>query len=123
MKTNIDLNNKTILVTGASSGIGRQIAISCAAHGACVVLTARREEALRETLRSLEGEGHRYICADLTRSEELEALAAQVPGLDGIVHCAGMSERVPAKLISKDHIERLMGLNFTAPVLLQTERT
>ena len=115
------MKGKTILVTGASSGIGRAIAIHCAARGARVVLTARREEALQETLRSLEGKGHQYLCADLTKSGELEALAAQAPEFDGIVHCAGMSERVPVKLISKDHIERLMGLNFTAPVLLQTE--
>ena len=115
------MRDKTILVTGASSGIGRQVAIRCAARGARLVLTARREEALQETLRSLKGEGHLYIPADLTKSGELEALAAQVPELDGIVHCAGMSERVPVKLISKDHIERLMGLNFNATVLLQTE--
>ena len=114
------LCGKTVLVTGASSGIGRQAAVSCAERGAAVVVTARREEALRETLGALPGEGHQLICADLTRAEDLDALVSRLPALDGVVHCAGVSTRMPCKLITEEHIRQVMDINFTAQVLLQT---
>ena len=114
------LCGKTILVTGASSGIGRQAAISCAERGAVVCITARRKEALLQTLEALPGEGHTLICADLTKAEDREALVDQLPTLDGVVHCAGVSSRVPCKLITEEHIQQLMDINFTAQVLLQT---
>lgn len=113
------LRGKTILVTGASSGIGRQIAISCAGQGATVILTARREDALREGLSLLRGEGHRCICADLLKEEERFMLADSLPLLDGVVHCAGVGARVPCKMIGKEHVDSVMEINFTAPVLLQ----
>ena len=62
----IDLTGRTILVTGASSGIGKQIAITLSGLGAKLVLVARREEKLQETLQMLEGLGHTYYCADLS---------------------------------------------------------
>ena len=58
MNNPFSLSGKTILVTGASAGIGRGIAIACAGMGALVVLTARNAERLQETLSMLEGEGH-----------------------------------------------------------------
>ena len=115
------LAGRTILVTGASSGIGRQIAISCAGRGANVWVTARREDALRETVQSMPGKGHQFVCADLTAQDDIERLVSRIPVLDGIVHCAGTSERRPCKMITKEHIRQLMDTNFTAPVLLQTE--
>lgn len=114
------LCGKTVLVTGASSGIGRQAAVSCAERGAAVVVTARREETLRQTLGALPGEGHQLIRADLTRAEDRDALVSRLPALDGVVHCAGVSTRMPCKMITEEHILQVMDVNFTAQVLLQT---
>ena len=60
------LEGKTILVTGASSGIGRQCAIDCSKMGAQVILVARNEERLAETLAQMDGEGHLSVAFDLT---------------------------------------------------------
>ena len=68
------LAGKTILVTGASSGIGKETAISCSKMGAKVIITARNEERLEETFQALEGESHKKIIADLTRTEDPELL-------------------------------------------------
>ena len=116
----LSLQGKTILVTGASSGIGREIAIACAGNGAYVILAARREEALRQTLQAMDGTGYRYICADLTKAEDRDRLVEEVPVLDGVVHCAGISVRTPCKMISEEHIRQVMDINFSAQVLLQT---
>ena len=110
---------KTILITGASSGIGRAIAIACSKTGAQVVLTARNIERLRETFALLEGEGHLVIPADLTDSTQRQALAEQMPVLNGVVHCAGIGSRVLCKMLEADDVQHVMEANFNAPVLLQ----
>ena len=115
------LKGKTILVTGASSGIGRAIAIACAKAGAFVVLNGRNVSRLEETLSQLSGEGHIVIPADLTITEQRSALAEQVPVLDGVVHCAGIGSRVLCKMLEEQDVSRVMQANFEAPVLLQAE--
>ena len=70
------LENKTILVTGASSGIGQAIAIACAKMGATVVATARNEARLQGTLQQMPKGNHALVSADLTKEDEIEALAA-----------------------------------------------
>lgn len=115
------LEGKTVLVTGASSGIGRAIAIACAEVGASVVLNGRNQERLKVTLDALSGEGHIVIPADLTVTEQRQALAEQVPVLDGVVHCAGIGSRVLCKMLEEQDVSRVMQANFEAPVLLQAE--
>ena len=115
------LEGKTILVTGASAGIGRGIAIACAGMGAKVILTARNQERLQETLSQMEGEGHLIIPADLTNDTERNHLVAEVPALDGVVQCAGVMNRVPGKSISKEDIDSVFLPNVEAPMLLQAE--
>ncbi|RXU21371.1 3-oxoacyl-ACP reductase, partial [Pseudomonas syringae] len=83
------LDGKTILVTGASSGIGRQIAVSCARRGARLVITGRDAERLQETYNLLNGQGHLQVLADLTEAEGRERLVQGISSLDGLVHCAG----------------------------------
>lgn len=115
------LEGHTILVTGASSGIGRGIAVACAEMGANVVLTARNSERLQETLSLMQGEGHIIISADLTDDSQRRQLVDSLPILDGIVHCAGVGSRVPCKNIEQADIDHVLQPNFIAPVLLQTE--
>jgi NAD(P)-dependent dehydrogenase (short-subunit alcohol dehydrogenase family) len=120
MNNPFTLSGKTILVTGASAGIGRGIAIACAGMGAQVILTARNIERLQETLTQLEGEGHTYIAADLTNEAERIALVEQLPILDGVVQCAGVGNRVPCKMLVQEDLDRVMKPNTEAPMLLQS---
>lgn len=113
------LQGKTILVTGASSGIGKAIAISCAKMGAMVVITARNEERLKATLAEMP-KGGTYFKADLINQDEVKHLVQELPKLDGLVQCAGVGSRVLCKQISKENIEEVMLPNFQAPVLLQS---
>lgn len=115
------LEGKTILVTGASSGIGRGIAVTCSKMGAIIVLGGRNEARLNETLSTLEGDGHVLAVADMTHKEELEKMVDVLPNLDGIVHCAGIGQRILCKQLQETDVDNVMDMNFKAPVLLQTE--
>ena len=117
----VSLTGKTILVTGASSGIGKGIALLCAKMGAQCVITARNEIKLGETLQILEGSRHELISADLTDFKNLENVVNKMPKLDGIVHCAGIGQRKMAKLLDEEDIDEVMNINLKAPVMLQTE--
>ena len=112
------LESKTILVTGASSGIGRAIAVECSKMGAKVVVSGRNEERLNETFNQLEGNEHLKICADLSNDEELRKLVDFVPSLTGLVNCAGVADYFPYPFINKDKINKTFDVNFFAPALL-----
>lgn len=112
------LEGKTVLVTGASSGIGRSTAIECSKMGATVILTARNEERLQETLSQMEGDGHQYIVADLLQTEDLERIVATVPALDGVVLCAGKGLTLPFNFSSRDKFDSIFEVNFFSPVEL-----
>ena len=112
------LTGKTILVTGASSGIGRATAIECAKLGAKVVITARNEDRLKETLDTLEGEGHQMICFDLSETEKLNYFVASLPPVQGFVSNAGTTIIAPIKFIKEDSLEGLLQVNTVSPILL-----
>ncbi len=112
------LIGKTILITGASSGIGRATAIECSKLGAKCVVTARRKEALEETLSMLEGNGHSFIEADLSVMDGVEKIISDVPALDGFVSNAGMNKYVPIQFIKEKSFSELMNVNAVSPVLL-----
>lgn len=114
------LKGKQILVTGASSGIGKAIAIACAKMGATVIVTGRNVERLNETLSQMPMGDHKAISADLTKAEDIEKLVAELPKLDGLVQCAGVGSRVPCKNIAKEDLEHVFMPNVEAPILLQT---
>lgn len=114
------LVGKVILVTGSSSGIGRGIAIACSKMGASVVITGRNQAKLQQTLSEMEGETHQMAIADLTKEENIRMLVESLPKLDGIVHCAGMVQRMLAKQVSEQDVDMMMDINFKAPVLLQS---
>ena len=112
------LEGKTILVTGASSGIGKATALECAKMGAKLVITGRDETRLNEVYNSLEGEGHTQIIADLSIDEDIQRLAKEVPVLNGCVNNAGYNIMSVIQFIKKDDLERIMNVNLTAPIIL-----
>ena len=119
MENPFSLAGKTILVTGASSGIGRATAELCARMGASVIITGRNPERLRQTYDSLQGNGHLQIVADLATSEQRDRLLQAVPALDGVAYCAGIGHRKPSKYLTEEDVLRVMSVNFNAVVLLQ----
>ena len=112
------LAGKTILITGASSGIGQSVAVECSRMGACVIITGRDRERLQQTFSMLSGEGHRQFVADLTHAEEIEKLVDFCPDLDGISHNAGIAKIVLVKFISREYLENILNTNAVAPILL-----
>lgn len=118
MNNPFSLVGKCILVTGASSGIGRGIAIACAQMGATLVINGRNEERLNETLSMLAGEGHTTIVADLSVQEGIDALVMQCPAINGLVHCAGISAICGVKYLDRNLMEEIVGINEFAPILL-----
>jgi NAD(P)-dependent dehydrogenase (short-subunit alcohol dehydrogenase family) len=112
------LEGKTILVTGASSGIGRGIAVECSKMGAKVVLTGRNLERLNETHSLLEGEPHLVFPADLSKQDEIEKLVESVPVVNGCVHSAGIPKICAVKFIDRNTIEDILNVNTIAPILL-----
>lgn len=111
------LKGKTILVTGASSGIGQATAVECAQMGAEVVITGRDTERLQATA-DLVGNLKAQIAADLTNQEDVERLVAALPLLDGAVLCAGNSTTLPLQFGSREKFDEMFNVNFFAPVEL-----
>ena len=101
------LEGKTVLVTGASSGIGRATAIECSKLGAKVVITARHEERLKETLSALEGDGHQLILCEMTSDDDLTTLVETVPVLDGLVCNAGINKLVPIRQLKAEDLNHI----------------
>lgn len=118
MMNPFSLEGKTILVTGASSGIGRGIAIECSKMGAKVVLNGRNEERLNETLDMMDGEGHHLIIADISSQDEIDKLVAESPVLDGCVLCAGIPQVCPVKHFKRQDIEDIFSVNTFAPIMI-----
>ena len=112
------LHGKTILVTGASSGLGQQIAISCAQRGAKVIATGRDTTRLQETFSQLAGDGHQQIPAELTDANAREALVSAIPKIDGLVHCAGKQMLSPIRQLREALMNEMYAIHFLAPVML-----
>lgn len=113
------LEGKRLLITGASSGIGRAMAVECSKAGASIVLTARNEERLKETLAMMAPGNHTIQTADMMLEDEVVNLAKSIPEkLDGVVLCAGINDKLIVKMISNPDIEKMVSTNFTGPVRL-----
>jgi len=119
----LDLTGKRVLVTGASSGIGRATAVSLARLGARVIASGRRADALAETVGMLQGQDHVSAPFDLA---EVDAIPAWVKGLadaagtplDGIVHAAGLSTAIPVRILGRKRIDDVMTPNVYASLAL-----
>lgn len=116
----MDLTGKVILVTGASSGIGRAIAIECSKLGAICILTARNMERLQETLSSMEGEGHSIIPADLTDSDAVASLVEQLPKLDGVSLSAGITKTILCQYVKMEEVRGLFDICYFSVVELMS---
>lgn len=110
------LEGKKILVTGASSGIGRGICIDTAKMGAVVHLVARNEQRLNETLSQMESDGHQMYSVDLCDKDALIAMVDSLPVLDGVVLCAGIIKTMPVKNISEVALEEIFNTNIIADI-------
>jgi len=112
------LEGKTVLITGASSGIGRASAIECSKLGAQVVLTGRKDNELNKTLSLMDGSNHIILRADLTKDEDVAGLVSQLPELDGLVCNAGITKRIPIKFIKRDDLYSVFDTNVFSGILL-----
>ncbi len=118
----LDFSSKVILVTGASSGLGRATAILLSQSGAKLALLGRRAEALEETLQLLTGEGHRIYPFDLHDTANIEnivkMIASDMLSVDALVHAAGVHATLPIKMLSGDNIGDLFEINVFSFMLL-----
>ena len=117
MNNPFSLENKIILVTGASSGIGKATAIECSKMGAKIIITGRDLKRLQETYGELEGEGHSIFQADLIIKEEFDALFNSISKLDGVVHSAGIARHLLFNFLKENQFNEMMDINFRIPTL------
>ena len=112
----LDLSNKKILITGASSGIGRATAIYLSKLGAKIVATGRNEDNLKATLNALDGEGHIYIPFDLLNLNEIELLIKKSVDdgkkLDGLIHSAGVPFVMPLRSLTPELMKKCYDSDF-----------
>jgi len=118
MNNPFTIEGKTILVTGATSGIGKATALTCAGLGAKVLAVGRNQERLDSLMLELEGDGHLAINADLTDEAQVQALLESVPAVDGVACCAGVAEMKPFAFVTEEDVERVFKVNCFAPVML-----
>ena len=108
----MNLHGQRILITGASSGIGRACAICAAELGANVILTGRRTDALEATLDRCVGSGHSIISGDIASSDFISELATRTGKIDGLVHAAGVGPMCPVGMLTDKHIDSVMRTNY-----------
>ena len=118
MDNPMNLCQKTILISGASSGIGKEIAEQISRLGAKVILLARNEEKLKELENNLEGEGHQIYVFDLSKLDEIEAIVKTIVKengpLDGYVHSAGIGSTRPLHMLKPLKLQEVMNVNFNS---------
>ena len=115
------LEDKTILVTGASSGIGRSITIECSKMGAKLIITARNKERLEETLALMEGERHLLYAGDITDPSFRKNVVKEMPVCNGLVLCAGISGHSLFAFLKEEEVKEMFDVNFNSPLFLTKE--
>lgn len=112
------LQGKTILVTGASSGIGRVIAIECSKMGATIILVGRNEERLLNVYNSLEGNNNQFFVLDINNFEHVKEMISKLPSVNGIVHSAGINQKMPLKFINSEKLQEIFNVNVYSSLFL-----
>lgn len=116
------LKDKVILITGASSGIGKQTAIFFSQQGAKVIITGRNQNRLSDTLSQLQGDKHFSLCSNLGSADDVEqfikSVTTQIGPLDGVVHCAGVQRTLPLKVLKEDHFDEIFNANVKSAQFL-----
>ena len=107
------LDGKIVLVTGASSGIGATTALACAKYGATVFITGRNSEKLSSVYSQIRGGSP---SCDMCNPKDVEKLCKELPALDGIAFCAGITRTIPVKRIKKSDIDDILTTNLTSPI-------
>lgn len=116
MKNIFSLQNKTIIVTGASSGIGKQIAITLSELGACIIAVGRNEKRLQETLDLLSGQAHKIVSLDLTDEFKIKTFVSELSSVDGVIFAAGVAEFLPIKFINVKKILYILNINLISVI-------
>jgi NAD(P)-dependent dehydrogenase (short-subunit alcohol dehydrogenase family) len=118
----LSLSGRRILVTGASSGIGRETAGLLSRLGARVVLVGRSHERLQQAAALMHGSGHRQEAFDLEQCEEIPAwlrtIVSEFGLLHGLVHSAGITLDVPLRVLRAEQVDRVMRINVGAALAL-----
>jgi NAD(P)-dependent dehydrogenase (short-subunit alcohol dehydrogenase family) len=112
------LEGKTVLVTGASSGIGQATAVECSKMGARLIITGRDDNRLSSTFSLLQGDGHQQTLAELTDANQVQALLEHVYEIDGLVLCAGKGMTAPFTFCTREKFDDVFSVNYFAPVEL-----
>jgi len=114
----IDLTGKNVIITGASSGIGRANAILCSKLGAKIALVGRDEGKLEETLSKMEGEGHLLFAVDITDFGKIDGLVSEIVAkngkINGFIHSAGMEMTRPLKILKQENLQDVFAVNVFA---------
>ncbi len=118
MNNPFSLVGKTILITGASSGIGKATAIECSKLGARVIITARNEQRLSETYKLLEGDGHTMLLADISETSQIEELVSKLPVIDGVACNAGIANTQLVNFYKEVEIENVFKTNTFSMMML-----
>jgi NAD(P)-dependent dehydrogenase (short-subunit alcohol dehydrogenase family) len=115
-----ELNGKHLLITGASSGIGKSTAVLCSKLGGHVITVGRNLQRLEETMSLLSGEGHQMLQCDLSDETQLQIMASSIGKLDGIVYCAGTIQTCITRNLTKEFCQGIFDANFYSAVGLNT---
>lgn len=119
---NNTFNNKKFLITGASSGIGKELSIFLSKLGATLIITARDKARLDKTFNLLNGKGHSQFSADISIPSKISDLMNDVYSecgqLDGLVHCAGVQHTMPVQMISEESYDKLFNINTKSALFL-----
>lgn len=119
------LEGKTIVISGAASGIARQCAISCSKMGARLILLDLNEEGLKDTMTMVERpEDHYWTVVNLTDRERVKEVIAEgvakVGKVNGLLNCAGISTTLPLNAVKEDTLDKFFKVNvYTGYYLTQ----